>query len=84
MIMKDIKIVFDNDFQLCYDGLNTKEYKAGQVYSPTHAHEAKMFEAFLADGRASLPSEKKAEEKSVPTTKVVKPKQKKTVRKSKK
>lgn len=80
--MKDLEIVFNNDMELCYDGVTPRQYKAGKTYSPTHAHERKMFEAFLADGRASLPGEKKADEK-VETEKVVTPKATKKSKKSK-
>lgn len=73
--MKEEKIVavFQNDMELCYDGVNPRKYEAGKVYEASHAHEKKMFQAFLADGRASLPSEKKAVVKAV--EKVVVPKQ---------
>lgn len=73
--MKEEKIVavFQNDMELCYDGVNPRKYEAGKVYEASHAHEKKMFQAFLADGRASLPSEKKAVVKEA--EKVVVPKQ---------
>lgn len=73
--MKEEKIVavFQNDMELCYDGVNPRKYEAGKVYEASHAHEKKMFQAFLTDGRASLPSEKKAVEESA--EKVVVPKQ---------
>lgn len=73
--MKEEKIVavFQNDMELCYDGVNPRKYEAGKVYEASHAHEKKMFQAFLADGRASLPSEKKVVVKEA--EKVVVPKQ---------
>lgn len=79
--MESIKVVFSSDMELCYDGINVKKYSAGEVYKPSHAHEKKMFEAFLADGRASYPSETKSieqpKEKEVQSEKIVKPKQRK-------
>lgn len=72
--MKNIKVTFKTDMELCFDGVNPKTYKAGKVYSPTHAHEAKMFEAFLADGRAQVPQEKVSEPQQ---EKVIKPKARK-------
>jgi hypothetical protein len=74
--MKDLQVVFSSDMELCFDGVNVKKYKAGEAYSPTHAHEKKMFEAFLADGRASVPKQTKSEP-VVEQEKIVKPKAKK-------
>lgn len=71
MTENKIEIVFNHDMELCYDGVNPRKYEKGKVYSPTHAHEKKMFEAFLADGRASIAGKVKAPE----AEKVVQPKQ---------
>lgn len=77
--MKNFEIVFKSDMELCYDGIHVKKYEAGKVYSPTHAHEKRMFEAFLADGRASYPSEVKKEEPK--EEKIVNPKRTKRSKK---
>jgi hypothetical protein len=74
--MKDLQVVFSSDMELCFDGVNVKKYKAGEAYSPTHAHERKMFESFLADGRANVLMQTKSEP-VIEQEKIVKPKARK-------
>ena len=81
--MKDFKIVFKQDMELCYDGVNPRQYEKGKAYSPTHAHEKRMFEAFLADGRAELPGKEVKVEKPVEKEKVTTPKETKKSKKKK-
>lgn len=85
MQKKELEIVFSQDMELCYDGVNPRQYKKGKSYSPTHAHEKRMFEAFLADGRASLAgkAQSKADQPEPEKEKVVTPKQTKKKSKSK-
>lgn len=47
------KIKFKKDTVLSYDGFNTRTYKAGEVYEANHAHEARMFDAFVRKGEAT-------------------------------
>lgn len=70
-----LKVVFQNDFELCYDGVNVRKYTAGKPYSATHAHESKMFDAFLADGRAFVAVKETKEVAQADVEKVVAPKQ---------
>lgn len=80
-----IVAVFKNDMELCYDGVNPRKYEAGKVYEASHAHEKKMFQAFLADGRAGLPGKEDKSEKSAPAKeKISTPKESKKSKKSKK
>lgn len=69
------EVVFANDMELCYDGVNVKKYNKGEVYEATHAHEKRMFHAFLDDGRATVPTKKEAPKDE---EKVSHPKQKKS------
>lgn len=68
------KIVFSEDQELSYDGINVKTYKAGETYEAKHAQEARVFDSFIASGRATQP---KKTAKVVEKQKVVKPKSKK-------
>lgn len=83
MSKEESGIVFEQDMELCYDGVNTKHYKKGEVYKATHAHEKRMFDAFLIDGRAKHPVKKAEVKAEKPKEKVVKPKQTKKSKKSK-
>ena len=76
-----VEVVFENDFELMFDGINVRKYTAGKAYSATHAHEKKMFEAFLADGRAKAPVKESKEVKPADVEKVVTPKQTKKKKK---
>jgi hypothetical protein len=71
---EEIEVVFEQEMELCFDGINLKKYKKGETYSPTHAHEKKMFEAFLEDGRATKPSREVKVKEAKPSEKIVKPK----------
>jgi hypothetical protein len=69
-----MQVKFISDQTLSYDGINVKDYKAGQVYEATHAQERIVFEKAIYMGKATTfanESEPKVE------TKVVKPKARK-------
>jgi hypothetical protein len=69
-----MQVKFVKDEVLSYDGINTKEYKAGEVYEATHAQERIVFEKAIYMGKAvTFASEAEPQVE----TKVAKPKARK-------
>lgn len=79
-------IVFTEEKELCYDGVNVKTYKPDEPYEATNAHEARIFNLFVQSGQAKVYEPKKDEKVKEPENKekTAKPKAKKTTKKSKK
>lgn len=73
--MKRQPIKFKEDVRLAYDGVNHREYKKGKSYTATHNHEQKLFEHYLATGKAERASDK--EQDDTPMGKTSPPKQNK-------
>lgn len=74
--MKNLSVVFKSDMTLSYDGINTKEYKKGEVYTASHPQEQRVFDSMLANGSAELPTVKTESEPA--EIKVSKPRAKKS------
>lgn len=71
-----MQVKFTRDETLSYDGINVREYKAGQVYTASHAQERIVFEKAIYMGKATtFVSEESAE--PMVTTKVARPKSRK-------
>lgn len=47
-----MQVKFNQDQTLSYDGINTREYKKGEVYTATHAQERIVFEKAIYMGKA--------------------------------
>jgi hypothetical protein len=69
-------ITFKSDTELSYDGIHTRTYKAGEVYTPSHPRELSVFNHMIQTGKASVVTNiaPQSDEKK---TKVVKPTAKK-------
>lgn len=70
-----MKVTFNSDYTLSYDGVNSRSYKKGETYEATHPHEARVFNALVEKGDADVFAEEKSPKPSEPkATKVTKPK----------
>lgn len=47
-----MQVKFNSDQTLSYDGVNTRSYKKGEVYTATHAQERIVFEKAIYMGKA--------------------------------
>lgn len=68
-------ITFKQDETLSYDGINTRTYKKGEVYTPKIPREKSVFEHMVNVGKAEIVTDVSVNEKK--SIKVVKPKAKK-------
>jgi len=73
-----ITVKFKENQTLSFDGINIKEYKKGEPHQATSAHEARIFNSFVENGKADLVTGEKEVKATPSETKVTKPKSKKS------